>query len=86
MKTKIHARVQRLEAIVRPLEEERLKRWLRSLSDAELMRYANRGGLKSRTTKENLNVDLKTLSNEQLIRLHNGEPLSSVLDQERKPA
>lgn len=42
-------------------------------------RYSDRWGLKSKTTQENINVDLGSLSNEQLLRLHNGEPLSSVL-------
>jgi len=72
--TKMITRLQRLEEVVRQQEEARLKRWLRSLSDAELARYV------TDETEAKLK-SLETLSNEQLIRLYNGEPLSAVLSQ-----
>jgi hypothetical protein len=77
--TKMSTRLQRLEAIVRQQEDARFAQWLRSCTDEELMCYITdemREELKS----------LKTLSNEQLIQVANGEPLSAVLNQERKPA
>lgn len=79
MMTKMATRLQRLEARVRPLEEERFERWLRECPTEELMRYI------TDEMKEELE-SLKTLSNEQLLRVYHGEPLSVVLDQERKPA
>lgn len=44
-------------------------------------RYSDRWGMRSRATQENLNVNMDDLTNEQLIRIANGEPLSSVLSQ-----
>jgi hypothetical protein len=38
------------------------------------------------TRQEDLNVDMNSLSNEQLIRVVNGEPLSSVRGRDRKPS
>ena len=62
MITKMIAKLQRREGIVRRQEEERLEHWMRSRSTEEVMRYVMdemRGELEL----------LKTLSNEQLIRV-----------------
>ena len=70
MTTKMSTRLQRIEA----REAERLTRWLNSLSNEELLSFV--------TDKEKAAADLaliETLSNEQLIRIANGELLSSVL-------
>jgi hypothetical protein len=65
--TKMTTRLQRVEEVV-------LQRWLRSLSDAELERYV------TDEMKAKLAL-LPMLSNEQLLRLYNGEPLSVVRSQ-----
>jgi hypothetical protein len=44
-------------------------------------RYPHKYALRQTITQENLNIDLATLTNEQLVRLYNGEPLSTVLSQ-----
>lgn len=78
MKTNIHARLQRLEALVRRQESERLEDWLHSCTDEELARCI--------LDETPANFSLSALSNEQLIRIYHGEPLSAVLRQEREPA
>ena len=79
MVKKMQARLQRLEVLMRPLEEECLRCGLRSRSTEELMSYL------MDEDKAELEM-LKTLSNEQLIRVYHGEPLSAVLGQARTPA
>jgi len=76
---KMQARLQRLKVLRRPLEEECLRCGLRSRSTEELMSYL--------TDEDKAELEsLKTLSNEQLLRVYHGEPLSAVLGQERTPA
>jgi hypothetical protein len=72
--TKMTTRVQWLEEVVHQQEEARFERWGRSLTDAELAHYV------MDETEAKLE-SLSTLCNEQLIRLYNGEPLSTVLNQ-----
>jgi hypothetical protein len=67
-------RLQRLEELIRPLAEKRLERGVRSLSDAERARYV------TDETEAKLEL-LSTLSNEQLIWVSHGKPLSLVLSQ-----
>lgn len=74
MRTQMSTRVQRLEARLRTLEEARFAQWLRACPTEDLMRYV------TDETEAEL-ASLSTLSNEQLLRLYNGESLSAVLSE-----
>lgn len=55
---------------------DRRKRWLASLSDEELASYFSPAELAAQQAL------LRTLSNEQLLKLYHGASLDSVLSQE----